>query len=296
MKRKNTACSSRPITDFFKKPQTQPQSSHGPQLVPSASPNPALNETEDQLDNIRITSNVELKPSMDIAIFVNNRKTTDAEKLGLINQKIPSVETLPYINESGHKRRFQPGWCSTYPWLKYSATKNGGYCVACVLFAGETAGTGGQTKLGTFVLEPMVKFKKATELLCNHNKAAYHLTAMTRMEQFVYTANHPTKAIDLIINRKRKEQIENNRRLLVPIIETVLFCGRNMLPLRGHRDDGPLNLNVPSVTGEGVFRALLRYRTQGGDTDLRNLLTSSARNTTMISKTIQDDLINIAGE
>lgn len=286
------------ITSFFK-PKVPKKSSDEVEPTQSTSTDVSGSQREPDEENgegIRVLSSGTLPVPVDIANMVGNKRATDSEKLAVINQKAPSVETLPYTEEGDHKRRFQPGWCSTYPWLKYSVSQKGGYCVACVLFAGDTAGTGGQTRLGTLVLQPMIKYKKATELLCIHNSNAYHKTAMVKMEQFVNTVCHPTRAIDAIIEGKRKEQIENNRRLLVPVIETVLFCGRNMLPLRGHRDDGPLDLTVPSTTGEGVFRALLRYRTQGGDSELKRLLTSTAKNSTLISKTIQDELISIAGE
>lgn len=235
------------------------------------------------------------QPRLDIADFVG-KKRTDTEKVAIIHQNVPDIEALPLSYEGGQKRRFQPSWCSTYPWLKFSVSKNGGYCVACVLFAGDSAGTGGQTRLGALVLEPMCKYKKALDVLANHNKHSYHTAAMTRMETFLDTVGDPSKAIDAIISTKRQEKVERNRRLLVPVIESVLFCGRNMLPLRGHRDDGPLDLSVPSLTGEGVFRALLRYRVNGGDAELMKHLTISNKNSTLISKTIQDEIIEISGE
>ena len=47
---------------------------------------------------------------------------------------------------------------------------------------------------------------------------------------------------------------------------------------------------------EGVFCSLLRYRANGGDELLKGLLTDAGVNATMISKTIQNQLIDIAGE
>ncbi|KAK8376559.1 hypothetical protein O3P69_009876 [Scylla paramamosain] len=132
--------------------------------------------------------------------MVRNKRVTDAEKLAVIKQKAPSVETLPYTEEG--------------------------------------------------------------DRLCFTERVAIASTAMVKKEQFVVTVRHPTRVTDAIIDGKRKEQIESNRHLLVPVIETALFCDRNMLSLCGHRDDGPLDLTFPSTTGEGVFRGLLRYRTQ----------------------------------
>lgn len=116
------------------------------------------------------------------------------------------------------------------------------------------------------------------------------------MSFFVERIQDPTKGIDAALSTARQKMVENNRRLLLPVVQTVLLCGRNMLPLRGHRDDGPLNLDVPCQPGEGVFRALLRYRTQGGDSSLRQLVTEAGRNCTMISKTTQEEVIDITGK
>lgn len=154
------------------------------------------------------------QPRLDIADFVG-KKRTDTEKVAIIHQNVPDIEALPLSYEGGQKRWFQSSWCSTYPWLKFSVSKNGGYCVACVLFTGDSAGTGGQTRLGALVLEPMCKYKKALDVLANYNKHSYHTAAMTRMETFLDTVCEPSKAINVIISTKRQEKVERNCRLLV---------------------------------------------------------------------------------
>lgn len=46
---------------------------------------------------------------------------------------------------------------------------------------------------------------------------------------------------------------------------------------------------------EGVFRALLAFRVDSGDTDLRDHLQMAGKNATMISKTIQNEIISTIG-
>lgn len=41
------------------------------------------------------------------------------------------------------------------------------------------------------------------------------------------------------VNNQRLQQIEENRARLKPIIESIIFLGRQNIALRGHRDDGP---------------------------------------------------------
>ena len=46
--------------------------------------------------------------------------------------------------------------------------------------------------------------------------------------------------IDALDNHYNKKALEN-RKKLKPIIKTVIFCGRNGLPLRGHKDYGEID-------------------------------------------------------
>lgn len=38
----------------------------------------------------------------------------------------------------------------------------------------------------------------------------------------------------------RLAQVQQNRKRLVPIIDCILLCGREEIPLRGHRDSGEI--------------------------------------------------------
>ncbi|KAF0732371.1 zinc finger MYM-type protein 1-like, partial [Aphis craccivora] len=82
---------------------------------------------------------------------------------------------------------------------------------------------------------------------------------------------------------------------LIPIIETIIFCGEQEISLRGNDDSGPLNLAKPPKK-DGKFRALLRYRANFGDENLKNHLINSNRNSTYISPSIQNEIIDICGQ
>ncbi|XP_022164655.1 52 kDa repressor of the inhibitor of the protein kinase-like [Myzus persicae] len=81
-----------------------------------------------------------------------------------------------------------------------------------------------------------------------------------------------------------------NRKKLIPIINTIFLCGRQNFPLRGHRDDGDLIQN--SVNNEGNFRELLKFRIDSGDDVLKKHLQNCPKNASFISKTTQNDLID----
>ena len=104
------------------------------------------------------------------------------------------------------------------------------------------------------------------------------------------TRENPQQSIANLLDQQKKEKIEKNRRLLVPIVQTLVFCGKNVLPLRGHRDDGRID-EAEYVAGEGIFRSLLRFRRQAGDKNLEELLAKP--NAKLISQTTQNELLFI---
>lgn len=63
--------------------------------------------------------------------------------------------------------------------------------------------------------------------------------------------------------------------------------------MRGHRDSGPIDLDNDQVENDGNFRALLRYRVDGGDKDLAYHLDNAPRNATYLSAEIQNEIIDV---
>ncbi|KAG8189774.1 hypothetical protein JTE90_017690 [Oedothorax gibbosus] len=73
-------------------------------------------------------------------------------------------------------------------------------------------------------------------------------------------------------------------------------CRQN-IPLRGHRDDGLIDSSSSSsIVNEGNFRELLRFRISAGDTALQKHLENTSANATYISKTTQNEIIEVCKE
>ena len=111
----------------------------------------------------------------------------------------------------------------------------------------------------------------------------------------MYKNEPPESDIQAVYNTNIRKEAEENRRLLKPIISTVIFMGRNGLPFRGHRDDGKLQTvdeteDVDACSGK--FRALLQFRVASGDSHLRQHLENCKGNATYISKTAQNSIIS----
>jgi len=90
------------------------------------------------------------------------------------------------------------------------------------------------------------------------------------------------------INTQRSIQVNENRKRLVPIIEIIIFCGRQNLTLRGHRDDEFLDDNAGS-SNEGNFRELLMFGIIAGDKTLESHIKTTSCCSTFISNITQNN-------
>lgn len=96
-----------------------------------------------------------------------------------------------------------------------------------------------------------------------------------------------------------RKKVTENRRKLVSIVKTIMFHGRENVPLRGHREGSCSNILDEESTGSrsrGIFNALLKFRVDAGDDVLKEHLEKGPRNSVYISPRIQNKLIEISGE
>lgn len=108
--------------------------------------------------------------------------------------------------------------------------------------------------------------------------------------------NGKIQNIEATLDTAMTRKVEQNRQKLIPIIETILFCGLQNIPLRGHRDDGSIySVDDDIKNQKGNFKALLEFRINAGDQILKEHLKSATKNTAYISKTTQNDLIDCCG-
>ncbi|CAH2001669.1 unnamed protein product [Acanthoscelides obtectus] len=80
-----------------------------------------------------------------------------------------------------------------------------------------------------------------------------------------------------------------------------LWIGRQIIPLRGHRDRGRLFSNDNTNDGdvlnnEGNFSELIRFRVENGDKLLKKNLENSKAPATRISSRIKNEIIEYCGE
>ncbi|CAB3981914.1 Hypothetical predicted protein [Paramuricea clavata] len=88
----------------------------------------------------------------------------------------------------------------------------------------------------------------------------------------------------------KRQQIEENRQILRPIVGAIVLCGRQNISLQGHRDDSSIYLSDDVDCGN--FICMEQYA-QGRT--LEEFFKSTSKNLTYKSKTIQNEIIDICG-
>lgn len=202
---------------------------------------------------------------------------------------------FPSITSSNHTRSFQMKWLEEFTWLAYSEEKSGSFCKYCVLFSHtENVGKGDHQVAGALVTQAFTNLKKAREMFSKHENLSYHKKYVLIAENTKAIVKKKAESVINQVNAQRRLDIENNRKRLIPIIQTIRFCGRQQIALRGHRDSGRISPEEPDQN-DGNFRSLLRYRANSGDNILKDQLTTSGGKTMYTSSFIQNELINIFG-
>ncbi|CAF3343594.1 unnamed protein product [Rotaria sp. Silwood2] len=275
------------------------------QRISSSSTSPSSLEINSSLSHAA-TSKAFVSSANDIGLYIG--KTLSGEqKYQLITHHFQPDKTFvwPYKERTTvingktliEKRYLKQNHLDEFKWLRYSSSQKGLYCIACAIF---TTSTTRISSYGRLVEKPLDDYKYLlgnTGDLSLHKRKNYHSDSIAKMENFLYIySKKPEMSVRLLIDKRSQNKIAENRARLKPIIETILLCGKQNFPLRGHRDDGGLSTeNEGLLADEGNFRALLQYRIESGDVELKQHIETCRKNATYISKTIQNELISIIG-
>lgn len=151
--------------------------------------------------------------------------------------------------------------------------------------------------MGCFVTKEFTNYKKAMDAFKSHASSSYHAMSTTLSENFLAVRSRSQHDILTQLDHGLKKLAEENRKNLLPITETNVFCSRQEVPLRGTDDSGPLNMSeVLPLKNDGNFRALLRMRAKCGDAALRAHMETSPANALYTSPKIQNELITLCAK
>lgn len=128
-----------------------------------------------------------------------------------------------------------------------------------------------------------------------HETSNYHIKCVLNFQHISAVISGEESPVYDQINKAAKKQKYDNRKVISPVIESVILCGHQGLALRDHQDWGPLKLTEPNEN-DGNFRALLRFyiiATQVlGDNTLLLVRENSKKNAQYISWKIQNQIVN----
>lgn len=162
---------------------------------------------------------------------------------------------------------------------------NGAFCKFCVAFSQKKGEIGKQT-LGVLCIKEFSNWKHAIEKFNNHEETIYHKDSI---ENYKIMSQKSFAPVNIQIDKAVAAKTIENRKL----IESILFCGRQGLALRGHNDSGPLSIQEP-IENDSNFRAILRYGLKMaslGNSDLQLIRERCKRNAQYLSPKIQNEII-----
>ena len=156
---------------------------------------------------------------------------------------------------------------------------NSVFCLSCVLFA--TSSTSLFNKQSGFS-----NWHKTGEKTEEHNNNSTHKESISKLEDFEVRFSNPDLTIPFSFDKERQQRIENNTEILRWVIEVIITCGKQCLPLRAHRE------NTPDANSENIL-AILRLFGKTNETLKEHLDNPIARNTQYLSPQIQNEIIDI---
>lgn len=260
----------------------------------SKEPDPTGPEISEKTDKSDVSENINTKDIGNVS-YQQAPTLDDAVKYELLTSIwIPEAD-FKFPATGSRNLRFQYSWLQTYKWLSYSEHLDGAFCKFCVFFSKHLIGKGSSVKVGQLVAQPFNNYKKAHEVFRGHSENIYHKNCVIDFDNFLKIYENKKKNIFEELDSARVKEMEDNKIKIKPIIETIIFCGRQGLALRGHRDSGPLQFDTEPKQNDGNFRALLRFKVNSGDEVLRNHLEKSSLKAKYTSPLIQNEIIKIIG-
>ena len=231
----------------------------------------------------------------DIGRYINSEMTTKevedtvivlsrGQKYELLTQHFspPSHYKFPGTYENGCLRSFRYEYFKNHPWLKYSPHLDAAFCVPCALFVSN------RSNKQSLVTKPFRKWTRYTSVIVEHAEKSYHRDAMIAAQTFRESIENPSTTLTCVFNKEKEKRIEENRQILKAIARAVLYCGRQCIALRGHREKLTQSENL------GNFLALLKVLSESHPVLEAHLKTGGR--VTYLSPQSQNEMIEVIGK
>ena len=229
----------------------------------------------------------------DIALILGHiREISDAVKVQILTCRdyLPKEFRFP-LNNDASPRRCSFELLDRYPFLRYSPSVDGVFCVNCLFFSNETTPK-------RLHLRPASDWSnisrdcKAHSEAPKHNaglKACPHLLCSQQAENFVSIFMGQQVGIAERLDEHRKIQIEKNRHILVQILKLIHRLGKQNLAIRGKTDERS-NFHVFLNEHDDILSQHLK------SASFRKTTTGKQVRGTYISHRIQEEFISLIGD
>ena len=126
---------------------------------------------------------------------------------------------------------------------------------------------------GSLVSGPHCNYKKAKEHYNNRQNCHYHKLCAAMFDNFMQTDADKSRCTTCF-KQQSTEGCQGKSKSSFPHHQTIEFCGRQEISLRGHRDAGAFSVNETDCN-DGVFKAALRLRVEAADKQTSDLFKGS---------------------
>lgn len=143
--------------------------------------------------------------------------------------------------------KFRSEWFNSFPWLEYSPSKDSAYCFHWHAFPSNKSYL-------TFISEGFRQWSKACfKSFPKHEQSVSHKESSMKIAG--YNEAKQSGSIISKVSTQYNQEVADNKEYLKYVFETLLFCARQGISIRGHRE------NEESLN-KGNFQELLNLRSR----------------------------------
>ena len=206
---------------------------------------------------------------------ISNSSPNESVKMSEPNQ--PKLESYHPKVYGQKKRDFQYDWFKKYPWLHYDEKEKEARCFCCETYQDDAH----------FVFN---NWKKPEKLL-THSKSNPHSFAMLKWMSAKHSKANKTSIVTML-QSEHARVVEDNRKYLKVIIETLMFTAVQNIAIRGAIESRK-DLGEISDTNRGNFLELLSFRARDNIWLEKKLESSLKERSSWTSPSIQNEILSI---
>jgi len=135
------------------------------------------------------------------------------------------------------------------------------------------------------------RYREVWNLTHHDSKCNTHNDAVGAWKQFKLSKINDASS-GVLLNRQGRKAIQDNRQYVEALLECLLFCAKQGIALRGHRES--MEDLQDSSMNPGNFRSLVKFLSQHNV--VSKCLEEGPHNATWLGNHIQNELVQVMAE